>query len=138
MIFINHAKRSARTSPARTPRSAPSVAATPFRVGPATRYMITAVSTHTATKETARADHPARASGTTSFHTTRQLKRKVDDTLASMPEELRTALVLRQVEGKSYDEIAAAVGCPVGTVRSRIFRAREILVKAVSPFMEHV
>ena len=69
---------------------------------------------------------------------TRQLKRKVDDTLASMPEELRTALVLRQVEGKSYDEIAAAVGCPVGTVRSRIFRAREILVKAVSPFMEHV
>ena len=55
-----------------------------------------------------------------------------------MPEELRTALVLRQVEGKSYDEIAAAVGCPVGTVRSRIFRAREILVKAVSPFMEHV
>ena len=69
---------------------------------------------------------------------TRQLKRKVDDTLASMPEELRTALVLRQVEGKSYDEIAAAVGCPVGTVRSRIFRAREILVKAVSPFIEHV
>ena len=69
---------------------------------------------------------------------TRQLKRKVDDTLASMPEELRTALVLRQVEVKSYDEIAAAVGCPVGTVRSRIFRAREILVKAVSPFIEHV
>ena len=44
-----------------------------------------------------------------------------------MPEDLRTAIVLRELEGMSYEEIAAAMDCPVGTVRSRIFRAREAI-----------
>ena len=46
---------------------------------------------------------------------------------AQLPEDLRTAIVLRELEGMSYEEIAAAMDCPVGTVRSRIFRAREAI-----------
>ena len=45
-----------------------------------------------------------------------------------MPEKLKTAFILREYEGKSYEEIAAVTNCPVGTVRSRIFRAREEIV----------
>lgn len=51
----------------------------------------------------------------------------VSSTLASLPEELRAALVLREFEGMSYEEIADVMACPVGTVRSRIFRAREAI-----------
>lgn len=49
----------------------------------------------------------------------------IHEALDALPEELRVALVLRELEGLSYDEIATAMGCPIGTVRSRIFRARE-------------
>lgn len=51
----------------------------------------------------------------------------VSSTLASLPEELRAALMLREFEGMSYEEIADVMACPVGTVRSRIFRAREAI-----------
>jgi DNA-directed RNA polymerase specialized sigma subunit, sigma24 homolog len=47
--------------------------------------------------------------------------------LQSLPEDLRTVITLREIEGLSYDEIAEVLGCPVGTVRSRIFRAREVI-----------
>ena len=51
----------------------------------------------------------------------------IQSALSSLPEELRIALTLREIEGLSYDDIASMMGCPIGTVRSRIFRAREVL-----------
>ena len=56
-----------------------------------------------------------------------ELRNTVESTIASLPEELRTAIMLREIEGMSYEEIAHAMECPVGTVRSRIFRAREAI-----------
>ncbi len=55
--------------------------------------------------------------------------------LDALPEEFRTAVILADVEGLSYDEVAAAAGCPVGTVRSRLHRAREMLRKALQPHL---
>ena len=55
----------------------------------------------------------------------------VDAALLALPEELRAALTLRELEGLSYDDIAEVLGCPVGTVRSRIFRAREAIDERV-------
>ena len=51
----------------------------------------------------------------------------IQSALSSLPEELRIALTLREIEGLSYDDIASMMACPIGTVRSRIFRAREVL-----------
>jgi len=51
----------------------------------------------------------------------------VDLAIKNLPEDLRTAVTLREFEGLSYEEIAEIMGCPVGTVRSRIFRAREAI-----------
>lgn len=56
-----------------------------------------------------------------------ELKRIVFETIESLPDDLKTAITLRELEGLSYDEIAGVMNCPVGTVRSRIFRAREIV-----------
>ena len=53
----------------------------------------------------------------------------------ALPEELKTAILLREVEGMSYNDIANIMECPIGTVRSRIFRAREIIEKRVEPFI---
>lgn len=53
--------------------------------------------------------------------------------LDALPEEFRTAIILADIEGLSYDEVAAAAGCPVGTVRSRLHRARDMLRKALPP-----
>ena len=53
-----------------------------------------------------------------------------------LPAELRTAITLREIEGMSYEEIAQAMQCPIGTVRSRIFRAREAIDREVGPLME--
>ena len=63
---------------------------------------------------------------------TQELSQVIQDSLSQLPEDLRTALTLREFEGMSYEEIAAVMGCPVGTVRSRIFRAREFIDKHVS------
>ena len=63
-----------------------------------------------------------------SFISNEQLKSKLDSFISSMPEKLKTAFILREFEGKTYEEIAAVTNCPVGTVRSRIFRAREEIV----------
>ncbi len=56
-----------------------------------------------------------------------ELKKRVFDTIDSLPEDLRSAITLREMEGMSYEEIADILDCPVGTVRSRIFRAREAI-----------
>ncbi len=55
----------------------------------------------------------------------KQIAETVNAAMAVLPEELRTAITLREIEGLSYEEIAEMMGCPIGTVRSRIFRARE-------------
>jgi RNA polymerase sigma-70 factor (ECF subfamily) len=60
-----------------------------------------------------------------------ELRRTVERTIASLPEELRTAIMLREIDGLSYEEIASAMDCPVGTVRSRIFRAREAIDRSI-------
>ena len=60
-----------------------------------------------------------------------ELAAVVEQALQSLPEELRAALTLRELEGLSYDDIAEVLGCPVGTVRSRIFRAREAIDEQV-------
>jgi RNA polymerase sigma-70 factor (ECF subfamily) len=54
-----------------------------------------------------------------------------------LPEELRQAITLREMEGLSYEEIALAMDCPIGTVRSRIFRAREAISAKVKPMLSH-
>jgi RNA polymerase sigma-70 factor (ECF subfamily) len=53
----------------------------------------------------------------------------------ALPEELRTAIQLREIEGMSYEDIAAAMNCPIGTVRSRIFRARESIASELRPLL---
>ncbi len=60
-----------------------------------------------------------------------QLRRTVERTIASLPAELRTAIMLREIDGLSYEDIASAMDCPVGTVRSRIFRAREAIDRSI-------
>ncbi len=61
-----------------------------------------------------------------------ELVKIIKDTIAGLPEELRVAIQLREFEGLTYEDIAAALGCPIGTVRSRIFRAREAISQAIS------
>ncbi len=53
-----------------------------------------------------------------------------------LPEELRTAITLREIEGLSYEEIATLMNCPIGTVRSRIFRARETIAEKLRPLLD--
>jgi RNA polymerase sigma-70 factor (ECF subfamily) len=65
------------------------------------------------------------------------LKAVILESIDKLPEELKTALILREIDGLSYDEIAEAMDCPIGTVRSRIFRAREAVDKAIKPLMGH-
>lgn len=65
-----------------------------------------------------------------------ELKQVVFDTLEQLPDDLRTAISLRELDGLSYEEIAKVMDCPVGTVRSRIFRAREALDNQIQPLMQ--
>ncbi|RPI12268.1 MAG: RNA polymerase sigma factor RpoE [Lysobacterales bacterium] len=60
----------------------------------------------------------------------------VNRAVEALPEDLRTAIILREVEGLSYEEIAEAMDCPVGTVRSRIFRAREAIDRSLKPLLD--
>lgn len=66
---------------------------------------------------------------------TDEIQATVEGAIQELPEELRTAIVLRELEGMSYEEIAAAMDCPVGTVRSRIFRAREAISERLQPLL---
>ena len=66
----------------------------------------------------------------------KQIVQTVNGTLQSLPDELRTAITLREIEGLSYEEIANIMDCPIGTVRSRIFRAREVIAEKLRPMLE--
>ena len=65
----------------------------------------------------------------------KQVAIAVNQAVEALPEELRTASTLREMEGLSYDEIAELMGCPIGTVRSRIFRAREAIAAKLRPIL---
>jgi len=65
----------------------------------------------------------------------KQVARTVNQTMAQLPEELKTAITLREIEGLSYEDIANIMNCPIGTVRSRIFRAREAIAEQLRPLL---
>ena len=67
---------------------------------------------------------------------TDEIRQTVNAAIEQLPEDLRTAIVLRELEGLSYEQIASAMGCPVGTVRSRIFRAREAIDRRLREVFE--
>ena len=67
---------------------------------------------------------------------TRQIATTVNQTMEELPEELRTAITLREIEGMSYEDIANVMNCPIGTVRSRIFRARETIADRLRPLLD--
>ena len=74
--------------------------------------------------------------GPESLLMTEELQEAVERAIRHLPEDLRTALSLREFEGLSYEEIAEVMGCPVGTVRSRIFRAREAVDSEILPLVQ--
>ncbi|HMS05754.1 MAG TPA: RNA polymerase sigma factor RpoE [Burkholderiaceae bacterium] len=67
----------------------------------------------------------------------KEIAAAVNEAMQALPEELRQALVLRELEGMSYEDIAEIMGSPIGTVRSRIFRAREAVSNRIKPMLEH-
>ncbi len=66
----------------------------------------------------------------------REIAATVNAAIQALPEDLRQAVLLREVEGLSYEEIASAMNCPIGTVRSRIFRAREAIATRLRPLLD--
>ncbi len=66
----------------------------------------------------------------------REIGDTVNNTMEALPEELRTAIQLREIEGMSYEDIAQIMNCPIGTVRSRIFRAREAIADQLKPLLD--
>ena len=64
-----------------------------------------------------------------------EIAETVNSTIEQLPEELRTAIQLREIEGMSYEDIAQVMNCPIGTVRSRIFRAREAIAERLRPLL---
>ncbi|HEY5637015.1 MAG TPA: RNA polymerase sigma factor RpoE [Burkholderiales bacterium] len=66
----------------------------------------------------------------------KEIAQTVNATMAGLPEELRTAIQLREMEGMSYEDIARIMDCPIGTVRSRIFRAREAISEQLKPLLD--
>ena len=67
----------------------------------------------------------------------KEIAEMVNAAMDALPEELRQAITLREIEGLSYEEISEAMNCPIGTVRSRIFRAREAISEKVKPLLEN-
>ena len=65
-----------------------------------------------------------------------EIAETVNSTIEQLPEELRTAIQMREIEGMSYEDIAKAMDCPIGTVRSRIFRAREAIAERLRPLLD--
>ncbi|MGE4370072.1 MAG: RNA polymerase sigma factor RpoE [Burkholderiaceae bacterium] len=72
-----------------------------------------------------------------SMMASRQIVETVNAAMNALPDELRTAIILREIEGMSYDDIAETMGCPIGTVRSRIYRAREAIAAQLKPLSNH-
>jgi len=64
-----------------------------------------------------------------------EIEQTVFDTVEQLPEDLKTAITLREVDGLSYEEIAETMNCPIGTVRSRIFRARDAIDQKLRPLL---
>ena len=67
----------------------------------------------------------------------KEIAEMVNTAMEALPEELRKAITLREIEGLSYEEISEAMNCPIGTVRSRIFRAREAISQRIKPLLEN-
>ena len=67
---------------------------------------------------------------------TKEIAETVNSTIEQLPEELRRAIQMREIEGMSYEDIAQAMDCPIGTVRSRIFRAREAIAERLRPLLD--
>lgn len=67
----------------------------------------------------------------------KEIAEMVNSAMEALPEELRQAITLREIEGLSYEEISEAMNCPIGTVRSRIFRAREAISQRIKPLLEN-
>jgi RNA polymerase sigma-70 factor, ECF subfamily len=67
----------------------------------------------------------------------KEIAQAVNSAMDALPDELRMAISLREIEGLSYEEIAQALDCPIGTVRSRIFRAREAISNRIKPMLDH-
>jgi RNA polymerase sigma-70 factor, ECF subfamily len=67
---------------------------------------------------------------------TEEIRQTVTEAMQQLPDDLREAITLRELEGLSYEEIAEVMECPVGTVRSRIFRAREAIDKKLRPLLD--
>jgi RNA polymerase sigma-70 factor (ECF subfamily) len=70
-------------------------------------------------------------------YASKEIAEMVNAAMDALPEELRQAITLREIEGLTYEEIAAAMSCPIGTVRSRIFRARESISLKIKPMLEN-
>jgi RNA polymerase sigma-70 factor, ECF subfamily len=67
---------------------------------------------------------------------TKQIGEAVNEAMAALPDDLREAIIMREIDGLSYEEIASAMDCPIGTVRSRIFRAREAISQKIKPLLD--
>lgn len=67
---------------------------------------------------------------------TEEIKKTIFAAIEALPEDLKSAITLREIEGLSYEEIAEVMDCPIGTVRSRIFRARDVIDKELRPLLE--
>jgi RNA polymerase sigma-70 factor (ECF subfamily) len=65
-----------------------------------------------------------------------ELAKAIDDAIRSLPDDLRSAVTLREFDGLTYEQIAVIMECPVGTVRSRIFRAREAIDQQIQPYVD--
>ncbi len=83
-----------------------------------------------------RKDEPTTDEGPESILAAKEIAAVVNAAIEALPADLREAVVLREIEGLTYEEIALAMGCPVGTVRSRIFRAREAISVRVRPLLD--
>ncbi len=66
-----------------------------------------------------------------------EIEETIDEAIRILPDDLRTAITLREMEGMSYEDIATTMACPIGTVRSRIFRAREAIDQRLRPLLDH-
>jgi RNA polymerase sigma-70 factor (ECF subfamily) len=88
-------------------------------------------------EETSRTEHELTTSDTPdALLATKEIGEAVNSAIDALSEDLRQAIVLREIEGLSYEEIAAAMNCPIGTVRSRIFRAREAIAERLRPLLD--
>jgi RNA polymerase sigma-70 factor (ECF subfamily) len=68
---------------------------------------------------------------------TEEIERTIHEAIAELPEDLRVAITLREMDGMSYEDIATTMDCPIGTVRSRIFRAREAIDNRLRPLLSN-